>query len=185
MKDAITLLSDKNVRSYTVVKIQECIPVGCVPPACWPQGSPSCNPPPFTAPTISWNPPSRNPSQNPPLLMLRTDPAPLWTDRCVHITLPQISFAGGNKGLHWRHWNSSQAYSNMRPLAAALWSCSDVLNCKIHVCLLIPNEPLQLHCVKRHCRCEISGPFIIKAYKGMDHQNIEYKNKFRENCRKL
>ena len=52
---------------------QECIPVGCVPPACCPY-LPAC---PGTPPPVN-----------------------RMTDRCKNITLPQTSFAGGNKNAY-------------------------------------------------------------------------------------
>ena len=84
---------------------QDCIPVGCIPPACWlylpaftvlggclvPGGLPQG----VWYPSMQWD-------RIPP-------PHPLWTKFLTHatenITLPQTSFAGGNDRLHNQgHW---------------------------------------------------------------------------------
>ena len=71
---------------------QECIPVGCVPPACWPY------------PIVSHGGWIRGGLHrgvsSPPWscdlwCMLGSQPPP-WTNTCENITLPQTSFAGGN-----------------------------------------------------------------------------------------
>ena len=68
---------------------QECIPVGCVPPAAVavPGGSPPGTPPGAGTPR-SRHPPGADPP----------GPGPLCGQKhtCNHITLPQTSFAGGN-----------------------------------------------------------------------------------------
>ena len=62
---------------------QECMPVGCVPPACWciPGGAPPWQRPPcHVTCDASWN---------------RDPPVNRMTHRCKNITLPQTSFTGG------------------------------------------------------------------------------------------
>ena len=79
---------------------QECIPVGCVPPACW-----------NISRSIQWGEwglPSTPRMQTPLFLeaeptWMQTSPVqtpqPLWTERmthaCENVTFPQTSFAGG------------------------------------------------------------------------------------------
>ena len=79
---------------------QECIPVGCVPPGAVAvlRGSPPGTPhTPTPHPPGAGTPGTRHPpgpgtpqDQTPP-------PVNRMTDRCKNITLPQTSFAGGNK----------------------------------------------------------------------------------------
>ena len=81
-------LTDIFVRQKTFHDKQECIPVGCVPPASWPYpvvSNGGCLP----------NPPS--PRQNP--LLPEADPPRTegMTHACENITLPQTLFAGGKK----------------------------------------------------------------------------------------
>ena len=59
---------------------QECIPVGCVPPAA----------------LAIWGVSTRHPPRTRlPLPRSRHPPVNRMTDRCKNITLPQTSFAGG------------------------------------------------------------------------------------------
>ena len=100
-----------------VQKEQECIPVGCIPPAavvvggCLHQVPSQTRPPPGpVTPPGADTPldpgtrlaPGTPPGQTP----LRDQPLPLWTEFLTHasenITLPQTSFAGGNNGKYYR-----------------------------------------------------------------------------------
>ena len=84
----------------TMLFKRECIPVGCVPPQQKPSGG---------SPPGSPSPRSRHPPPGPGTTPLDQAPpqdqAPPWdqappygqTHACKHITLPQTSFAGGNK----------------------------------------------------------------------------------------
>ena len=77
---------------------QECIPAGCVPPACRPYSvvsdggggewgglpNPECRPPPW---------------MQTPLDAVPSPPVDRMTKACKNITLPQSSFAGGNEEL--------------------------------------------------------------------------------------
>ena len=79
---------------------QECIPVGCVPPAHWPYLviSHACPPQPHTPPATMHTPPW--PCMPPynhacPPTTTHAPPVNRMTNRCKNITLPQTSFAGG------------------------------------------------------------------------------------------
>ena len=89
-----------------IVKKQECIPVGCVPPtAVAIQGVSTRHPPTTGTPPRTRHPWTRHPpgSRHPPgpgTPRTRHLPGPGTprgqTHACKHITLPQTSFAGGN-----------------------------------------------------------------------------------------
>ena len=96
-----------------VLEEQECIPVGCVPPAAVAVGGVSTRHPPLGpgTPPGPCTPPEPCTSRDhaPPGTMHPLDHAPLGpctppragtpcgqTDACKHITLPQTSLAGGN-----------------------------------------------------------------------------------------
>ena len=109
------LFIKRSLTNDTMLK-QECIPVGCVPPAavavCW-GGLPQCV---LGSPlrVWAWRPPRLDPSTSPPgcepgdlqdmlgyhLQCMLEYPSPLlWTEFLTsfeNITLPQTLFAGGN-----------------------------------------------------------------------------------------
>ena len=76
---------------------QECIPVGCVPPACCPY-FPACTAPGAVPGLGVYLVPGGVPGPGPGGYLPRY--SPLWTEFLTHasenITLPQTSFAGGN-----------------------------------------------------------------------------------------
>ena len=90
---------------------QECIPVGCVPPAAVAVGClhqdqtppPQDHAPPRDQALPPPGPGTPPPDQAPPGTRHPPDQAPPCgqTDTCKHITLPQTSFAGGNNKI-WR-----------------------------------------------------------------------------------
>ena len=76
---------------------QECIPVGCVPPAAVAvPGGLHQEPSPDQAPPWEQTPLHQTPPWTRHPLGTRHLPVNRMTDRCKNITLPQTSFAGGN-----------------------------------------------------------------------------------------
>ena len=136
---------------------QECIPVGCVPPAAvaargWFSTSPQSRHPPQTRhpPGPGTAPGADTPQdQAPPPSRDQVPPGPgnpplLWTEflthACENITLPQTSFAGGNKlrrrgersEMSWCRWKPSLewdwpdrwSYCDRGPRQRRLWVCT-------------------------------------------------------------
>ena len=84
---------------------QECIPVGCVPPARWPHpvvsnGGSAQLPPPHAS--TDADPPGCRPTWMQMPSWMQTPP---WTEgmthACENTTLPQTSFAGGKNSAQW------------------------------------------------------------------------------------
>ena len=89
-----------HARSFDPISKQECIPVGCVPPAlsaCWdtppgcgPGDTPRCGPGDTPPRVWAW----KHPPPDPPTSPLGVD-LEFLTHASENITLPQTSFAGG------------------------------------------------------------------------------------------
>ena len=108
----LDLLEQENNQACNFICTQECIPVGCVPPAAVPSGGVSTRHPPGSTPHI---PPAARHAGIPPAMHAEIAPPcckacwdttcnACWdttpslnrmTNRCKNITLPQTSFAGG------------------------------------------------------------------------------------------
>ena len=95
-------ITKKIAEIHKTKRKQECIPVGCIPPAAVaiPGGPPVTqrpDPPRDQAPPGPGTPTRPGTLPEPGTHQDQVPPSPLWTDTtCKYIILPQTSFAGGN-----------------------------------------------------------------------------------------
>ena len=85
----------KILRIWWTYRRQECIPVGCVPPAVVAVWGGLHQAPPWIRPSQDQAPPGEDTPPGPDPPRTRHPPVNRMTNRCKNITLPQTSFAGG------------------------------------------------------------------------------------------